>query len=258
MLMLKTAVYPLMQEAKAQGKKQLAVLIDPDKADVAHLEHILDLARRASVDFFFVGGSLVMRDTLDECLHFFRQNSQIPSIIFPGSVLQLSPKADAILLLSLISGRNPELLIGQHVVAAPYLHESGLEVIATGYMLIDGGAPTTVSYISNTTPIPANKSDIAVCTAMAGEMLGLKLIYLDAGSGAQRPISETMIGAVSRAVKVPIVVGGGIRTPEKAYANVIAGADVIVIGNILEKEPQLLLEMAEAVHQFKPLQIAKK
>lgn len=258
MLMLKTAVYPLMQEAKAQGKKQLAVLIDPDKADATHLEKILDLALRASIDFFFVGGSLVMRDTLDEFLRFLKKNSPIPAVIFPGSVLQLSPSADAILLLSLISGRNPELLIGQHVVAAPYLRESGLEVIATGYMLIDGGAPTTVSYISNTTPIPADKSDIAVCTALAGEMLGLKLIYLDAGSGARHPIPEAMITAVSRVVNVPIVVGGGIRTPEKAYINVKAGADVVVIGNILEKEPQLLLEMAEAVHRFNPLQMSKK
>lgn len=257
MLMSKTAVYSLMQQAKAQGNKQLAVLIDPDKADAGHLENLLALALQAAVDFFFVGGSLVMRDTLDTCLHFLKQHSDIPSVIFPGSVLQLSSRADAILLLSLISGRNPELLIGQHVVAAPYLRESGLEIVSTGYILIDGGTPTTVSYISNTTPIPGNKSDIAVCTALAGEMLGFKLIYLDAGSGALYPIPENLIAAVSRAVKVPVIVGGGIRNAEKAYANVKAGADVIVVGNVLEKEPQLLLEMAAAVHEFNSIQIEK-
>lgn len=250
MRMSKIAVYPLLQKAKLEGKKQLAVLIDPDKAAPSHLKNILEIAMRAKVDYFFVGGSLVMGNALDDCLDFFKRHSRIPSIIFPGSVLQMSAKADAILLLSLISGRNPELLIGQHVIAAPYLRESGLEVLATGYMLIDGGAPTTVSYVSNTTPIPANKSDIAVCTAIAGEMLGLKIIYLDAGSGAKHAIPEAMIAAVSQNVQVPVIVGGGIRTPEKAFANVQAGADVVVVGNILEKEPQLLFEMAEAVHSF--------
>lgn len=247
--MQKMMVYQRLQEAKRQGSKLLAVLIDPDKAEPTHLERLLHLALEAKVDLFFVGGSLITRNALDDCLHFLRSNTAIPTVIFPGSVLQVSPYADAILLLSLISGRNPELLIGQHVVAAPYLRESGLEVISTGYMLVDGGAPTTVSYISNTMPMPADKPDIAVCTALAGEMLGLKLLYLDSGSGAKKPIPEAMIQAVSRNTTVPLIVGGGIRTPEKAYANVQAGADVIVVGNILEKDPQLLLEMAAAVHR---------
>ncbi|MDX1939117.1 MAG: geranylgeranylglyceryl/heptaprenylglyceryl phosphate synthase [Saprospiraceae bacterium] len=252
--MPKIAVYQAILNAKEQGKKQLAVLIDPDKAEPAHLERLLDLALQSKVDFFFVGGSLVMRDTLDDCLGFLKSNSDIPCIIFPGSVQQISSKADAILLLSLISGRNPELLIGQHVIAAPYLRESGLEVISTGYMLVDGGTPTTVSYISSTTPIPANKNDIAVCTAIAGEMLGLKISYLDAGSGAENPVAEQMIAAVSRNVGTPIVVGGGIRTPEKAYANAQAGADIQVVGNLLEKNPSLMLEMADAVHSMNKLQ----
>ncbi|MFN7118128.1 MAG: geranylgeranylglyceryl/heptaprenylglyceryl phosphate synthase [Saprospiraceae bacterium] len=246
--MQKTMVYPRLLDAKKQGSKQLAVLIDPDKAEQEHLERLVQLSLLAKVDLFLVGGSLVTRNALDDCLDFLKQNSSIPTIIFPGSVLQVSAHADAILLLSLISGRNPELLIGQHVIVAPYLRESGLEVISTGYMLVDGGAPTTVSYISNTTPIPANKNDIAVCTALAGEMLGLKILYLDAGSGAQYPIPEAMIQAVSQNTDIPLLVGGGIRTPEKAFANVQAGADVIVIGNILEKDPQLLLDMAAAVH----------
>ncbi len=252
--MHKTFVYQSIMEAKSRGTKQLAVLVDPDKAAPAHLERLLDVALHAKVDWFFVGGSLVMRDTLDDCLGFLKKHADIPCILFPGSVLQISSKADAILLLSLISGRNPELLIGQHVIAAPYLRESGLEVISTGYMVVDGGAPTTVSYISGTNPIPADKADIAVCTAMAGEMLGLKITYLDAGSGAKNPVSTEMITAVSQQVSAPLVVGGGIRTPEKAYANVRAGADVIVVGNILEKDPDLLLEMAEAVHSANKIQ----
>jgi len=250
--MPKTIIYQAMQAAKAAGKKQLAVLVDPDKAAPAHLEQLLELAMRSRVDYFFVGGSLVMRDTLDDCLEFLKSNSNIPCILFPGSVLQISPKADAILLLSLISGRNPELLIGQHVVAAPYLRASGLEVISTSYMLVDGGAPTTVSYISDTSPIPADKHDIAACTAMAGEMLGHKITYLDAGSGAKQPVSERMIAEIAKTVESPIVVGGGIRTPEKAQANVKAGADVVVVGTLLEKAPSLMLEMAEAVHAVKP------
>jgi putative glycerol-1-phosphate prenyltransferase len=152
------------------------------------------------------------------------------------------------LYLSLISGRNAELLIGQHVISAPFVRASGLEIISTGYMVIDGGAPTTVSYISNAAPIPSDKADIALCTAMAGEMLGHKLIYMDAGSGARRPVSEALITAVSGNIQVPLVVGGGIRDAEKAYRNCRAGADVIVVGNAIEKNAALIKEMADAVH----------
>lgn len=252
--MPKMTVYPMLLQARQQGSKQLAVLVDPDKAEPAYLGRLLDLALRSQVDYFFVGGSLVMRDTLDDCLRFLKQHSDIPCVLFPGSVLQISPNADAILLLSLISGRNPELLIGQHVVAAPYLRASGLEVISTGYIVVDGGAPTTVSYISGTPPIPADKSDIAACTAMAGEMLGLKIVYLDAGSGARTPVSTAMIEAVRQHTDLPLIVGGGIRTPELAYARAQAGADVVVVGNVLEKDPELLLAMSEAVHRLNKLQ----
>ena len=147
-----------------------------------------------------------------------------------------------------ISGRNPELLIGQHVISAPLVKKSGLEILSTGYMVIDGGAPTTVSYVSNAHPIPSDKIEIAACTAMAGEMLGMKLIYMDAGSGAKRPVSEGMIKQVSAAINIPLVVGGGIRDPEKAYLNCKAGADVIVIGNAIEKDPSLIKEMSDAIH----------
>ncbi|TAG57186.1 MAG: geranylgeranylglyceryl/heptaprenylglyceryl phosphate synthase, partial [Runella slithyformis] len=168
----------------------------------------------------------------------------------PGSSLHIEPTADAILLLSLISGRNPELLIGQHVIAAPILKRSGLEVLPTGYMLVESGRSTTVSYISNTTPIPHDKPSVAACTAMAGEMLGLQLMYLDAGSGAQKPVSAAMIAAVRQAVDTPIVVGGGINSIDKAYAALEAGADVIVVGNGIEENPDLLPEIAQAVRAF--------
>ena len=160
----------------------------------------------------------------------------------------MSKYADALLYLSLISGRNAELLIGQHVISAPVVRQSGLEIMSTGYMVIDGGAPTTVSYISNAAPIPCDKNEIAMCTAMAGEMLGMRLIYMDAGSGARHAISETMIEKVASHIEVPLIIGGGIVEPEKAYRNCKAGADVIVVGNAIEKDISLIKEMSDAVH----------
>lgn len=238
-------IYQTLLSNKTYGKRSFAVLIDPDKAGLDQLPHLTDLAVGAGVDFFFVGGSLLMHDKLEYCLDFLKRNSPIPTVIFPGSPLQISKNADALLLLSLISGRNPELLIGQHVIAAPYLKAAGIEVISTGYILVESGKATTVSYMSNSMPVPADKPDIAACTAMAGEMLGLKLIYLDAGSGAQRSIPAEMIRQVRLSIEVPLIVGGGLRTPEDVLEKYRAGADVIVVGNALEKDPGLLREMAQ-------------
>lgn len=224
----------------------MAVLFDPDKMRLEKMNQTLELAAELNIDYFFIGGSLIVNNMLDEVLASIRQRCSIPLVLFPGSSFQLSYKADALLFLSLISGRNPELLIGQHVIAAPFLKMSPLEIISTGYLLIDGGVQTSVQYMSNTYPIPAQKADIAVCTALAGEMLGLKLIYLDAGSGARNPISSAMIEAVSNAVSVPVIVGGGIRTPEKVAENYRAGADVVVVGTALESDPSLMREMAAA------------
>jgi putative glycerol-1-phosphate prenyltransferase len=190
----------------------------------------------------------VISNQLDEVVTQIKKACSIPVVLFPGSPSQISKHADALLYLSLISGRNPELLIGQHVISAAAIRQSGLEIISTGYMVVDGGAPTTVSYISNATPLPSDKNEIAMCTAMAGEMLGMKLIYMDAGSGAKRPISESMIEQVSAMIQIPLVVGGGIKDPEKAYLNCKAGADVIVIGNAIEKDPSLIREMSDAIH----------
>ena len=236
--------------AKKTGRKQFAVLIDPDKVNSRITQQIAELAADAGVDYFFIGGSLVVNNSMDDCIEVLQKYSNIPTVLFPGHPVQLSYQADAILFLSLISGRNPDLLIGQHVIAAPLLKKSDLEVIPTGYMLIDGGAPTSVSYMSNTTPIPGNKPDIAVCTALAGEMLGQRLIYMDAGSGASRAISEEMIKAVSEAISIPLVIGGGIRCGQSAYEAVAAGADIVVVGNAIEKEPVLLKEISEAIHSY--------
>src|SRR3990170_5461828 len=216
---MKSAIYHSITEKKKQGKKSFAVLIDPDKVNKPMLDELIELAIAAKVDYLLVGGSLVISNHLDECVQHIKQHCAIPVILFPGSPSQISKYADALLYLSLISGRNPELLIGQHVISAPFVKKSGLEIISTGYMVIDGGAPTTVSYISNATPIPADKADIALCTAMAGEMLGMKLIYMDAGSGAKKAISEEMISSVAGNIEIPLIVGGGIRDAEKAYLN---------------------------------------
>jgi len=241
-------IYHSLTERKRSGKKSFAVLIDPDKVNDQSMEQLISLSVDAKVDYFLVGGSLVISSYLDECLQLIKRSCHIPTIIFPGSPSQVSKYADALLYLSLISGRNPELLIGQHVVSAPVVKKSGLEIMSTGYMVVDGGAPTTVSYISNASPLPSDKNEIAVCTAMAGEMLGMKLIYMDAGSGAKRAIHETMIEKVAQSIEVPLIIGGGIIEPEKAYINCKAGADVIVVGNAIEKDPSLIKEMAAAVH----------
>ena len=241
-------IYEQLNKGKKEGKKTFAVLIDPDKVNPVKIAELCAIANETGVDYLFVGGSLVVTNHLDEVVQNVKKETDIPVILFPGSPSQVSRYADALLYLSLISGRNPELLIGQHVISAPIVRQSGLEIISTGYMVVDGGAPTTVSYISNAAPIPHDKNEIAVCTAMAGEMLGMKLIYMDAGSGARRPITETMISAVSSHIDIPLVVGGGITTPEKAYLNCKAGADVIVVGNAIEKEITLLREMSDAVH----------
>lgn len=230
------------------SKKKFVVLIDPDKPSDEQIIDIVKKSVQAGVDFFFVGGSLLTTDSLDNCIKLIKQHCDIPVLIFPGNSLQISKWCDGFLLLSLISGRNAEMLIGRHVIAAPYLKLYGNEIIPTGYMIIDGGKQTSVSYMSNTTPIPHDKDDIAMCTALAGEMLGLKLIYMDAGSGAINPISAEMISKVKHTIEVPLIIGGGINTPEKAATAAKAGADIIVVGNALEKSTDRLSEFAEAIH----------
>ena len=243
-----------LRERARVKRKSIAVLVDPDKAeDPARLQQLVNLASENCIDYFFVGGSLVTNTNFSNVVTTIKENVNIPVVLFPGNSFQIEPSADAILFLSLISGRNPELLIGQHVVAAPILRNTKLEVIPTGYMLINSGKVTSVAYISNTTPLPDDKYSLAACTALAGEMLGLQVIYIDAGSGAEKEINQRMIASVRKAVKVPLIVGGGINTARKAINALEAGADLIVIGNALEKDPDLLTEVSEKIYEWNKL-----
>lgn len=246
LLMDKNILNSIVSKIKKK-KKLFAILIDPDKFDNTD---ILKKATQAKVDLILVGGSLLTNGNFESCIQTIKKQCSIPTIIFPGNNLQISSSADAIFLLSLISGRNPDLLIGKHVIAAPQLKKSKLEIIPTGYMLIDSGKQTSALYMSNTHPIPYDKNDIAVCTAMAGEMLGLKILYMDAGSGAENCISKEMITAVKSAISIPLIIGGGINSVQKAKAACTAGADIIVVGNAAEKDSSLIRKIAETVHSF--------
>ena len=240
-------IYTHILQSKKEGKKLFAILIDPDKQNKDSLFAIINKANNNNVDFFFVGGSLLTNNNLNSCISTLKENSNVPVILFPGNAMQVHNKADGILFLSLISGRNPEMLIGKQVITAPILKKSNLEVLSTGYMLIESGKSTTASYMSTTTPIPHDKNDVAVCTAMAGEMLGLKLIFMDGGSGAINTISEEMIKSVSVEIDCPLIIGGGINTSKKALEKLKAGADIIVVGNAIENNTDLITEISNKI-----------
>lgn len=242
-------IYAQISKNREQGQKMLAVLVDPDKCNTRFLTDFTAWVRASSPDFIFVGGSLVM-ESIDSVVHCLKTETDVPVVLFPGNATQLSPDADALLFLSLISGRNPEYLIGQQVVAAPQVRRSGIEVIPVGYMLIDGGTTTSVEYMSNTSPIPHGKNDIAVATAMAGEMLGLKMLYLEGGSGAAQPVSESMIAAVRQNISLPLIVGGGVRDAQTARNIYGAGADLLVVGNVLEKDLSQMKAIASVRNEF--------
>lgn len=238
-----------LENARRDGRKLLAVLIDPDFGqDTLRLDRMVQNACMAKADLIFVGGSLLTSAAFDQCVERVRHLSDRPVVLFPGSPAQLSAHADAVLFLALISGRNPELLIGHHVTAAPTVKAMGLEPIPTGYMLVDGGKPTTVSYVSQTVPIPHDKPGIAAATALAGSFLGLRTIYMDTGSGALRTVTPAMIGAVRSQVELPIIVGGGITDAHTARQLCAAGADVIVVGTAFEQDPDHIFAMSEAIH----------
>ena len=240
-------VWQSFTESEQAGRKSLAVLFDPDDTDERSLIKSLNICLENRVDYIFVGGSLVTSNNLNEVVSMIKSYTDIPCVLFPGNAIQIDASADAILFLSLISGRNPELLIGQHVVAAPIVKRSNLEVIPTGYMLVSSGKPTSASYISNSLPLPNDKPSLAASTALAGEMLGLKTIYMDAGSGAEEPISNKVIKAVKNGISVPLIVGGGLNTSAKAKQALDAGADIIVIGNGAQKNLNLVTEVSEIV-----------
>ncbi len=229
----------------------MAVLIDPDSSEDSQLDALVFHPHFNQVDFLFVGGSLVTDGNMSSCLARLKKRTDKPIIIFPGSPNQIDESANALLLLSLISGRNPDLLIGRHVESAFKIKQSNLEILPTGYILLDGGRTTTVSYISGTTPIPQDKPGIAAATALAGCQLGMQLIYLDCGSGADQYASPKLIAAVKNEINVPVIVGGGIKTRADLEAVFAAGADVVVVGTVVEKHPEFLTELVLAKNSIK-------
>lgn len=233
------------QQLEDRSKKRVALLVDPDGYDTKGLEELIEYINLYPPDILLVGGSILFKP-IEITITALKLGTKLPVFIFPGNVFQLSERADGILFLSLISGRNPEFLIGNHVLAAPHLSRAGIEVIPTGYMLIENGRSTSVEYMSNTRPIPGDKPDIAVATAMAGEMLGLKTLYLEAGSGAANPVDPAMVSAIRKNISLPLIVGGGIRSAQTAKELYNAGADMIVVGNVMEKDPTLLKAFCSA------------
>ena len=249
----KNAIYNTLLKKKENGVKSLSILIDPDKIKSQEGIKLLDFCKNHAPDFFMVGGSLITNQQLEYVIQAIKSHpntAHIPVVLFPNSYLHLSAIADGILFLSLISGRNPEYLIGNHVIAAPILKQTQLEIIPTGYVLVNCGNQTTVQYISNTMPIPYEKNDIAVCTALAGEMLGLKMLYIDGGSGAKQAISKEMISAVKQNIDIPLIIGGGIRTIEAMRNAFEAGADTVVIGSAVEQEPTQIEAFCKELRNF--------
>ena len=226
-----------------KGKK-LALLIDPDKTRDNELRSVCEMAEKSSIDLILVGGSILWHST-EQTVSEIKKVCSLPVVLFPGNSFQVCGNADGILFLSLISGRNPDFLIGHQVISAPIVKQSSLEVISTGYMLFDTGKQTSVEYMSNTKPLPANKPDIAVATAIAGEMLGMKMLYLEGGSGAQSTIGHNIIEAIRSNVSIPLMVGGGIRTVADMTNAFVAGADIVVLGTIIEEQPQMIAEFAK-------------
>jgi len=226
------------------------VLLDPDKLSDAKFVPFLNNCEDSGVDAFLVGGSLMTSGNFDSFIRKVKMETSLPAIIFPGSLNQISSTADAILFLSVISGRNAEHLIGKHVIAAPIIKNSGIEPISTGYIIVESGVTTTAVYMSGSMPVPRHKPEIAAATALAAEYLGMKFIYLEAGSGADNPVPDEMVKAVSNVCKIPIIVGGGLRSPAEARNKVENGASLIVTGNFFENENNwgLVKDFASAIH----------
>jgi phosphoglycerol geranylgeranyltransferase len=232
---VKTAIADWISEKLGQ-KKLLFMLLDPDRVQPNNAAMLAERAESAAVDALLIGSSLLTGSTLSATVQAVKADCHLPVILFPGDVTQLSEYADAVLFLSLISGRNPQYLIGEHVKAAPFLHRHNLEAIPTGYILVGGGVLTSVQFVSGTLPIPVDKPDIATVHALAGQYLGHKLIYLEGGSGTGQSVSPEMVKQVRRRLEIPLLVGGGIENPEQARELYRAGADVLVIGNSFEQD----------------------
>ena len=224
------------------------VLIDPDKKNDKNIDHCVESANQNGADALFVGGSMMMDRFYHKRVERIKSIAEIPMILFPGGVNQLNKHYDAMLFMSLLSGRNSHYLIGEQVIAAPIVKDYGIETIPTGYLLVDGGSPTTVEFTSGTRPIPANRPDIVVSHALAGQFLGMQLIYLEAGSGALNKVSKEVVKRVANEINIGLIVGGGIRTPEDAKSIVDSGSSFVVIGSALEKSTTLMAEFSSAIH----------
>lgn len=247
-------IYQSILNNTNNGVKMFGVLIDPDKQNVRELLEIVTICNNSDVDFFLVGGSIITNGDMKKTTRLIKENSTKPIIIFPGNPDQITQYADAIFFLSLISGRNPEFLIGHQVTAAPLIKKTGLEVIPTAYLLVDCGTTTTAIYVSDTNPIPHNNAEIAANTALAGEYLGLNLTYIDGGSGAKKCISKSMISKTKAAKNGPLIIGGGIRTSQAAEEIYKAGADIIIVGNGAEENRKLISEIAKMKSSYNSLQ----
>ena len=231
------------------NKKMLAVLIDPDKCKGALLVKTVAALKTNTPDFVFVGGSLTCKSS-ESLIEILKEETTADVVLFPGNTSQFAPNADAMLFMSLISGRNPDYLISQQVNSALTVKESGIEVIPTGYILIEGEKQSAVEYISNTRPIPPDKKDIVLATATAGELLGMRAIYLEAGSGAERPIPTALVKHISQYIEVPLIVGGGITQKEQMIDAFAAGADIVVVGTLFENSPQEIPDFVAAAANY--------
>jgi len=251
--MKRPSVFEALQKKVAKGARQYWILLDPDDFSPREASRVAKSAGSAGgVDAVLIGGSLLRHNSFDLFVKCVRRSISIPVILFPGDATQLSGHADALLYLSLISGRNPVNLIGEHVKAAPIIRRLGIEPIATAYMLVESGAVTSVEFMSDTRPLPRAKPDIAAAHALAAQYLGMKLVYLEAGSGAPRTVPCEMIRKVKELIDIPLIVGGGIRDAETAEAILAAGADIIVTGNLLQKTggEEMMKKIGKAVKGF--------
>lgn len=229
-------IFDEIQLAKAQNRKLLAILLDPDKIEINHLSVLIEKIKMSPATHILVGGSIVESDKIDELVLLLKEKLTLPIILFPGNPSQISLHADGILFLSLLSGRNPDYLIEHHVNAVPLLRKSNLEIISTGYILIESGSQTAVERVSQTQPMDRKNIELVCQTAKAGEYLGNKLVYLEAGSGAQLAVPLDMINVVSNEISIPLIVGGGIRSQHAIQSAFKSGADMVVIGNAFEND----------------------
>ena len=247
---MKETIFNYLLSVKEEKGAGYIVLIDPDKNSEKSLEEKISKINECGVDAIFVGGSLILDNNCEKRVKMIKSLSKLPIIFFPGGISQLNKYYDAMLFMSILSGRNPHYLIGEQVIAAPIVKDLGIETIPTGYLIVDGGSNSSVQFMSGSNPIPIEKPDILVAHALAAQYLGKKIVYLESGSGAKNPIPNHLLEAVKRYIDIPIIVGGGIRTPKSAYEKVQAGASFIVTGSVIEdNDTNLINEFADAIHR---------